>query len=289
MLQVARLAPKLLGESTALVADFFKSQWHADGGYCNRDGQSDLYYSVFGLEGAIALQQPLPTALLYEYVKSFGEAQDLDLIHVACLARCWAALPANFQQECPVERLLQRIEAGRTKDGGYESVIGRERGSLYGAFMAVGAYQDLRQPIPDQERLLDFVAGLRNDDGAFQQSLDLPVSLVPATAGAVTLLRHLGDRPIDGAIGDWLLSCFDPQGGFRSAPSAPIPDLLSTATALHALTSLKIDIGPRKEPCLDFIDSLWTNRGGFFGHWEDSHVDCEYTYYGLLALGHLSL
>ena len=44
-----------------------------------------------------------------------------------------------------------------------------------------------------------------------------------------------------------------------------------------------------REPCLDFVDSLWTNRGGFFGTWADDAVDCEYTYYALLALGHLSL
>ena len=44
-----------------------------------------------------------------------------------------------------------------------------------------------------------------------------------------------------------------------------------------------------REPCLDFVDSLWTNRGGFFGTWADDTVDCEYTYYALLALGHLSL
>jgi len=33
---------------------------------------------------------------------------------------------------------------------------------------------------------------------------------------------------------------------------------------------------------------LWTNRGGFYGNWLDDTLDCEYTYYGLLALGHLS-
>ena len=44
-----------------------------------------------------------------------------------------------------------------------------------------------------------------------------------------------------------------------------------------------------REPCLDFVDSLWTNRGGFFGTWADDAADCEYTYYALLALGHLSL
>ena len=43
-----------------------------------------------------------------------------------------------------------------------------------------------------------------------------------------------------------------------------------------------------KEKCLDFIDTLWTNEGAFHGHWGDEHLDCEYTFYGLLALGHLS-
>ena len=41
--------------------------------------------------------------------------------------------------------------------------------------------------------------------------------------------------------------------------------------------------------CLDFVDSLWTNEGSFHGNWADDHLDCEYTCYGLLTLGHLSL
>ena len=67
-----------------------------------------------------------------------------------------------------------------------------------------------------------------------------------------------------------------------------MPDLLSTATALHALASLGVDFSPTVEPCLNFVDTLWTGRG-FCGHWADEIVDCEYTYYALLALGHLSL
>jgi len=35
--------------------------------------------------------------------------------------------------------------------------------------------------------------------------------------------------------------------------------------------------------------SLWTSRGAFYGNWADDVADCEYTYYALLALGHLSL
>jgi hypothetical protein len=104
----------------------------------------------------------------------------------------------------------------------------------------------------------------------------------------VTLLRNLS-IPINDSVGDWLLARCHPEGGFRAAPNAPLPDLLSTATALHALAGLQISFGSVKERCLDYIDTLWTNEGGFHGHWADESLDCEYTFYGLLALGHLSL
>ena len=63
---------------------------------------------------------------------------------------------------------------------------------------------------------------------------------------------------------------------------------MSTATALHALASLDVSFLALRDRCLDFIDSLWTGRG-FCGHWQDDEIDCEYLFYALLALGHLSL
>lgn len=289
MVQVARLAPSVLGEAAELVAEFFESQRTVDGGFANRAGHGDLYYTVFGLEGLLALQRPLPIDDLQRYVRSFGDGADLDFVHRACLARCWSALPVELQSRCPTEALLHQIEASRTPDGGYETLPGKSHGSLYATFMAVGAYQDCRRDIPRLPQLLEFVGNLRQSDGGFHQSRELPMSLVPTTAAAATLLRKLGGQAIDLSTAAWLLSCCDEQGGFRPAPAAPMPDLLSTATALHALGAAKVELGAHKETCLDFVDSLWTNRGGFYGHWEDTHVDCEYTYYALLALGHLSL
>jgi hypothetical protein len=101
------------------------------------------------------------------------------------------------------------------------------------------------------------------------------------------LLLHLG-RTIPAASLEWLQARHFPRGGFCATPTAPIPDLLSTATALHALKHAGQDTGNLREPCLDFIDSLWTNLGSFHGHWAENLLDCEYTYYGLLALGHLA-
>lgn len=74
-----------------------------------------------------------------------------------------------------------------------------------------------------------------------------------------------------------------------ASPLTPMPDILTTAVTLHALDGLQADWHSVKEDCLDFIDTLWDNRGGFYGHWADDALDAEYSYYGLLALGHLSL
>jgi prenyltransferase beta subunit len=129
---------------------------------------------------------------------------------------------------------------------------------------------------------------LRATDGSYGNHPALPSGNTPATAAAVLVMRHL-DAPQDRDAGMWLLDRCHTGGGFFASSATPVPDLLSTATALHALSTLHIPISGLQEPCLDFVDSLWTNRGGFFGTWADDTVDCEYTYYALLALGHLSL
>ena len=112
---------------------------------------------------------------------------------------------------------------------------------------------------------------------------------VPATAAAITLLHQLG-MPIHAQAGDWLLAQIHSDGGWLAVPGAPIPDLLSTATALHALSCLDRPLpGALREKCLDFVDTLWSAEGGFHGHWADDALDAEYTFYGLLALGHLTV
>ena len=68
-----------------------------------------------------------------------------------------------------------------------------------------------------------------------------------------------------------------------------MPDLLSTAVTLHALCAMHRDFAPVRDRCLNFLDSLWTSRGSFYGTWAEESLDVEYTWYGLLALGHLSL
>lgn len=288
MLQVARLAPRLLADSAELVVGFLTSQLNPDGGFKNRAGESDLYYTVFGIEGLLALRADVPSASVAKYLASFGGGDGLDFVHTACLARCWASMPPEFRREAPFGRITENVTRFRSADGAYNASLGAEHGTLYGCFLAVGAYQDAGRDVPDPQALLRCIERLRTEDGGYANGDALPMGLTPPTAAAVTLLRNLG-HPVPPDVGQWLLARHHATGGFFATPMAPIPDLLSTATALHAISGLHLDIEPIKEPCLDFIDGLWTNRGAFYGNWADDAADCEYTYYGLLALGHLSL
>jgi hypothetical protein len=287
MLQVARLSPKLLGESAGLVIDFLRSHLTPAGGFADRAGNPDLYYTVFGLEGLFALRADLPTPQVLKYLREQADGSHLDFVHLSCLCRCWAGMPKDEQQGIPADAILSRVESFRSADGGYAQEPGEADGTIYGCFLALGAYQDLGRDVPNVAGMLNCVNRLRADDGGYANQLDVPFGLTPSTAAAVTLLRQY-HAPIPDGTAEWLLSRHAADGGFFATPMAPMPDLLSTATALHALSGLHANLDPIREPCLDFIDSLWTNGGGFHGNWTDDTLDVEYTYYGLLALGHLS-
>jgi len=311
MLQVARLACKVLGESAELTRRFLYGQIKQDGGFQDRAGKSDLYYTVFGLQGvaALAILSPEPNpekpaviqspefrdtiARTKRYLEAFGRGEGLDFVHVCALARCWAAVSNPFSTVAANGNrpgIMELLEAWRREDGGYNPVQGSPFGTAYGAFLALGACQDCGASLRDPLRLVQSLKHLETPDSAWMNER-IPhnaIASTNATAAAVTVLRNLG-QPLNPAVGDWLLARAHPQGGFLAAPAAPMPDLLSTATALHALAGLETSFSAVKDKSLDFVDSLWTNEGGFYGHWGDDHLDCEYTFYGLLALGHLSV
>jgi len=316
MLQVARLAPKLLGESADLVHSFLLAQQNDDGGFKDRTGNSDLYYTVFGLDGLLALatrnpavtspDQTLAAALskAATYVNTFEFGEGLDFVHLCCLARCWGTLchasaeTGGHQPDALLTRrdvpaatrtgILRGIETFRTDDGGYSVLPQSQFGTAYACFLALAAYQDLGAQLPDSLRMVQCLKFLETNDGAWANERSVKIGSTNATAAAVTLLRHL-NVPIHHSVGQWLLARCHGEGGFLAAAAAPIPDLLTTATSLHALAGLQVSFDSVRENCLDFIDTLWTNEGGFHGNWTDDHLDTEYTYYGLLALGHLSL
>lgn len=293
MLRAATRAPNLLLEAGDSVVEFLRGQLNEDGGARDRSGASDLYYTLFALEGLAAMDADPPTEPVLPFLHNFGDGtgngrpdEALDFVHQACLARCWANMPPGVLDTDIARRILQRMESHRSPDGGYGTCAGAGSGSVYNSFLALGAYQDLHEELPKRERLVDCLAGLQTGDGAYANEHGLKLGTTPATAAAATLLQEL-DVPVPSPVGEWLIARCDDKGGFLATPNAPFPDLLSTATALHALAMMGVSLEKIKEACLDFVDSLWTGHA-FRGHWADDVADCEYTYYALLALGHLS-
>jgi len=286
MLQVARLARSVLGDEAAgLVERFVRSQQNPDGGFRDRDGESDLYYTCFAIDALTALQVPLPEPQLAAYLAGkLDHVGDLDFVHLSCLARAFSSLDARPE----LGPVFERLESYRSADGGYNQSEEAEKGSAYACFLAYGAYADHGLPVPDPGGVARCLESLRSGDGAWANDVELPIPNIPATAAAVTLSRNFR-IPVSPETPGWILRSLHPSGGFLPFPGAPMPDLLSTAVALHALDGLQADFGSHKESVLDFVDSLWTAAGGFHGTWDDDDLDLEYTYYGLLALGHLAL
>ncbi|MDB6129210.1 MAG: hypothetical protein JWM04_317 [Verrucomicrobiales bacterium] len=297
MLQVARIAPKVLGDSGVLVRNFLRTRQHPEGGFMDRSGEPDLYYSVFGLDslaalgGSIDAPEGLNLAAFLSYIdRAASLAETLDFIHTCCLIRFLsnqAHSQSVMKRDSILTALVDRMERYRSKDGGFHVHPGSDSGSVYGSFMALGAYQDLRTVPPRVEEMTKSILNLQVREGVWTNERMIREGAVPATAAAVTFLRNVGlSAPTPTC--DWLLKQLHPQGGFVAVPGSPVPDLLSTATAIHSLSGLGVDLAPIRESCLDFIDTLWTNEGSFHGHWEEDTLDVEYTFYGLLALGHLA-
>lgn len=290
MLQVARLAPDVLGDAAGLVEAFLRSHITPEGAFADREGRADLYYTVFGVEGLLALRKEPDWEKLAAWLRGFGGGEGLDFVHMCCLARCWAATPAGVAAPGEETRagLLTRLRGWRTPDGGFHQRKGAARCSAYGSLLGQAAHFDLKTPLTDPEFPASCLDQLRTPDGGYANEPGLPVGTTPAAAAAVALHRHLRRTP-DQRVGDWLLARIHPEGGFLAAPGAPMPDLLSTAVALHALDGMQVSFAAHKEALLDYTDTLWNAEGGFHGHWADDALDVEYTYYGLLALGHLAL
>ena len=290
MIQVARLARNQLGDSTSLVREFLQDQQSPDGAFCDKTGAPDLYYTVFGLDCCKALQIDVDVVPLSRWLSTHADAlNELDFVHLSSLARCLAYLPPEDRHKSLVTDACRALQEYSLPGGGFRQTHDANEPSVYATFLATMALQDLGV-VQEAETLahVTFLRDAMKPDGGFANEATRGVATTPATAAAVTLLRGSGQAFSPASL-HWLMSRLYPEGGFFATPSAPVPDLLSTAVALHALAGSALPLDQISDVCLDYVDTLWTTKGGFFGNWAEDHVDVEYTFYGLLALGHLDV
>ena len=267
-----------MGSARRRTSAFALACLNADGGFRGRDTLSDLYYTAFGLSCLHALKAPVPESSVAGYLRQFGDGKGLDLVHAACCARCWALLAGLDPEPSVRDGLADRIRRCRRTTGGYETA--------YESFLALGALQDLRLEIDDAHAMVRRLDELRSEDGGYANHPLLPQPTTPSTAAAVVARHQLTDRVDEPAV-RWLTRQCLPKGGFLATAGAGGPDLLSTAVALHAMGVENGDISAVRGPCRRFVRNLACNHGGYRAYPTDPDADCEYTFYALLALGHL--
>ncbi len=282
-----RGADTLSSEGAQSLREFVLGQQNQDGGFRGRSQESDLYYTVFALECGRALGMEVAQGTV-EFVKGHAEGT-LDFVHLTCLVRCLELVWPAYGSESPLlhQHLSQRVLAHACETGGFRAKLGTGQGTIYDTFLGMLACESLGEPFPRPPSMMTWLAGLQLASGGFTNGERLRAATTPVTAAALGLYWEIEQIAPASAL-DWLRSRMGRKGGFSAAPLVPLPDLLSTATALHALdTHDSLGLVPRSE-CLEFITDLWDESGGFRGHALDLKADCEYTFYALLGLGSLA-
>jgi hypothetical protein len=272
MLTIASMASVYLDENARKeITDFINAAWNADGGVCGRDTHSDLYYTLFAVKSLQALKVAIPTARIQSYLSSFGDGGGLDFVHLACLAR----LCGSFAVSGDMRRsIMHRLEKFRAADGGFNHTnMNVAHGTAYGTLLAMLALEDMNLPFNNAQNLMEI----------FSREF-MSHSNTAAISAALLSLKQSGFK-IREKESEWLLAQHLDAGGFRAAPHVSRPDLLSTAVALFALRRLNAPIASIRKPCLEFVESLWRDSGGFAGDATDEFEDCEYTFYALLSIG----
>ena len=283
LLRVSARAKRLL-ERTALarVAAFVTSCAAVGGGYRGRGGSTaDVYYTLFGavvgsLVGAGGERRELGPFLERQAPDS------LDLPHLAALVQCQRLLhPFGVPRRWRAS-YVEAVSRFRSLDGGFGDAPGCARGSAYALYLAVLCHEVLGVEVPALSRAVTAAAGL------LEGELDSAAGSLTRLVSALLAQQSLGGVVPEPRVGEYIRSCCSADGGCRAHVQAPLCDLLSTAVAAFALRRLGAPLsGAEAARTAYFVQSLWDVSGGFCGTALDPVPDCEYTFYGLLALGAL--
>lgn len=272
------------GEKAGPVGRFFLERQNPNGGFRGKGPQSDLYYTGFAVLGLEALEAEYDRAHVLAYLRSFGGGEGLDLAHLAVLVRLSRLLDPGFPASDRRKGIAAILPNFHNPDGGFHHLAEQGQSSAYGCFLALGVHEDLDTPLEKPQEVLTFLDGLRANSGGYFNERSVPAVSIPATAAAV-VTRHLLGEKENGSAFEWMFTVRH-GGGFLVLPMAPVADLLSTAVALFACSVCGAEIAAIRADSRAFVDSLWdASNGGFHPNRLDAWSDCEYTFYGMMALG----
>lgn len=241
------------------IKAYVNSRFLKSGGFQDRSGKEDLYYTLFGyfIAHAFGMNDLYPDILNYTRHKiCSGSLSDVDL-HCAAIISSnstheWSGV-VNFKQAVRDQIKPQKI---------------------YNAFLGLLTCYYMR----DYYGIYIIRKSLRKIS-----KTDMPCTLLAAELVLQKTFKSKTD-----SLERQLLTYYDNHGGFMATRATRDADLLSTSVALYALKFSDFDLRIVRPQCLEYVDSLY-NDGGFAANAFDPDTDIEYTFYGLLALGALAI
>ena len=258
----AILAP----ESKVELIHFVSECQNPDGGFQNRDGSSDPYYSFFGFLIASSLGLSEELSQLKKYVLQTSTRSCNSLADTCALTIMDALLSEKRGRHWgKALKFLRQFKANK----------GHDQMSYVGFLTLLTVETLLGRPtfmVNFSRRILKKV----------KENEAMPCSQI---AALMVLKKELG-LPFHEEQ-KLLPSYFGETGSFRIYTHMANSDLLSTAVALYVMKRCNIDRRLYAPASIRFVESLYA-EGAFLSGDVDSFRDLEYTFYGMLALTSVS-
>jgi hypothetical protein len=250
--------PSIISE----LKDFVRKRQTPSGGFSDKGGNADVYYTLFGCFVAEALEIKDVMPSLKKYVIEIIDNGKLTGVNQLCAI-------ILFNKLCGNRKLL--LNSDRKTDPG---LLQNNRNSEYFDFLSLLAlyYSD------DYKNLLRLYRKVLSVES---------VAVYPCSVTAAHIVIQDCFRTASDEIIRRLNSFYRSEGSFSAVNTAPTGDLLSTSVALYTLKFIGYDTSVIKPDCMNYVDSLYSG-GGFCATILDHDPDIEYTFYGLLSLGSLS-
>jgi hypothetical protein len=248
--------------TTNEIRGFLSSRQTDLGGFMDKGGKNDLYYSLFGSFASEALDLNDGNERLKQYLDQTMSILKPEGIHLHCAVILISRLAG-------INRLSKDIRDTLNKNISKPGTL-----SPYTAFLSLLSYY-----YSGNYRGL-YLVSRRLKSGANVK--DVPCTVIAANL----VLQYCFGKPVEHYI-QALHSFYMKNGSFAAVKNAPVGDLLSTGVALYALKVAGADIRKIAPDCLKYVDTLYSG-GGFCATVLDPDPDVEYTFYGLLALGALA-
>ncbi len=242
---------------------FINSQQNKDGGFIDRAGNSDLYYSLFGLWLSLATEQKELLDNLKAFIENKTKVNTKSPVEDLALLLIQSELDSTQKKQSLLELYKTVFKKGRLIELSYQFFLlslvidatGKNK-KLYYFFARIWLY-------------------------FYKPKGNIPCSL----AAALVYARKMVGLKIAGLQSELLEYVVD-SGGFRAFESVETSDTLSTGVALFVLKETAYDLRIITPGCLDFVQENY-EAGAFLSGDGDLTKDLEYTFYGLLALGSL--